>query len=247
MGKKTTPQKKQPQSDPLGSTHQCLDEHLHYETHIATVRVTDTGDERLSESHLESLALSIPELNHRATGKPHAHTFLYPSCLEVVNLPWDSSAPLITGARLTSTPRARPSTPSAHRISSTKTAVKVQTPPVQLPLLVQHENDSSYNEDWLKSDEWTTVAYKDHDYIRSFCPIYCAGDDVDVVGCCSVSDYTAYGQPVFSVYMDFLCEDSQTGNDLNSDCRQEEWTRDQDVETIIRKRGRVYPIPSQDE
>ncbi|KAL7867569.1 hypothetical protein SRHO_G00089530 [Serrasalmus rhombeus] len=200
---------------------------LCYDTHTAVVLVTNTGDRPLSSCNLECLALSIPELNHRIMGYRHAPMLLYPILVWVEILHWDCSNPLRSRVQLPSGSQTRSRPQTAHQSQTAAPAAKL----TQHPLLAPSESHSCLTADWLMCDcsfttasspeEWTTVTYRDQDFIRSLCPVYYTDDDVDIRGRCSVSDYTAYGQLVFSVHIDFLCEDRLAVSEPSSDSKQE--------------------------
>ncbi|KAL7857796.1 hypothetical protein AOLI_G00178980 [Acnodon oligacanthus] len=188
-----------------------------YDTHTAVVRVTNTGDRPLSSCNLECLALSIPELNHRVMGYRHVPMLLYPILVWVESQHWDCSNPMRSRVQLPSGSQTQSRPQTAHQSRTAAPAAKL----TQHPLLAPPEScESSFTTD-SSAEEWTTVTYRDHDFIRSLCPVYYTDDDVDIRCRSSVSDYTAYGQPVFSVHIDFLCEDRLAVSEPSSDSKQE--------------------------
>ncbi|KAG9280681.1 hypothetical protein AMEX_G3421 [Astyanax mexicanus] len=201
-----------------------------YETHTALVRVTNTGDKQLSKCNIESLALSIPELNHRAMGYRNVPILLYTILIWVENIPLDLSLPHRTRAQLSSNLYSQPR-PQTDCQASTSRASPL--PPLLAPsesdccVTADHPSSDSFFTAGLNHKEWTTVTYRDYDFIRSICPVYSTDDEVDVIWCCSVSDYTAYGQLVFSVDMDFLCEAKQVDSNLSCDGTPEGMNKDQ--------------------
>lgn len=200
-------------------------------TYVVCVRLANTESKPLSKHNLQVLSLSIPELHRRIAGRPK------PIAFHRAYVHWEAlskDAPV----RPISTPR--PSSSRLHgliqyelppRAARAREGLNINTPsPTPSPKKVPAPSTSSSclkaqtqpSSDWLQCDgsfipdvsikEWSVVSYQSEEFTRCISPLAYTDDAGDIAGRCNVTDYTEYGQLVFSVDVDFLLGKTGTGS-----------------------------------
>ncbi|XP_023655899.2 uncharacterized protein [Paramormyrops kingsleyae] len=172
----------------------CMD--LLVPTETISARVTNLQEAALTIHSVVSLARSLPYLHCRVMGDPYRMRQVYPSFLQVDILPPNY------------TPPERNTSPQF---------------PHATPMDVTSEGITTSPSDWMQCDgsfvphcsapsggEWTTVNFGDQTCFRFFAPVSYTENYADIVGRCTLTDYTAYGDCLFSVVVDLLTKEEGT-------------------------------------
>ncbi|KAL2102628.1 hypothetical protein ACEWY4_001796 [Coilia grayii] len=200
-------------------------------SYVVCVRLSNTEAKPLTKHNVQVLSLSIPDLHQRITGRPRPFVF-HKAYLHWEALSREPSAP----APNPSTPSGQLSSlvqwvlpPKAVRHH--RESLANRTPPLPAnPNKEEPPSSSSSSSkkseaqppDWLQCDgsfipdvsikEWAMVSYQGEDFTRCISPLAYTDDAGDIAGRCNVTDYTEYGQLVFSVDVDFLRLRSEAGS-----------------------------------